>query len=118
MKNLKLERDLVFFDLETTGVDVEATMDVLEGQLERYGDMPRTSSGIWEEVRDPDAVDLAGKLRWEKGEIVVTFGKHKGTPLRRVDHSYLAWMVKNHVIGPDAENVIRDTVRGQFSTRE
>ena len=98
--------------------DVKATMRVLDGQLERYGDLPRTVKGIHEETRDPDAVDLAGKLRWEKGEIVLTFGKYKGRSLRSVDRSYFSWMINNNVIGPDADIVIRDAMRGQFYNRK
>jgi DNA polymerase-3 subunit epsilon len=99
-------------------VDVDATIAVLEGQMEMYEDLPRTAAGIWEETRDPDAVDLGGKLRWENGEIVLTFGKNKGVALRQVGRSYLSWMLKNNVIGPDADMVIRDAMRGQFYKRD
>ncbi|MCP4569051.1 MAG: 3'-5' exonuclease [FCB group bacterium] len=95
--------------------DVVATIDVLEGQLKRYDDLPHTAAGIHNETRDPDAVDLAGKLRFdENGEMTITFGKHKGQKLRDIPTSYLSWMMNNNVIGPDASNVIDSALSGHF----
>lgn len=89
-------------------IDVQTTMAVLNAQIDRYDDLPEDPAEIIATVRDPNAIDLAGKLvRTERG-ITLTFGKYKGILLDRVDSSYLAWLLANHVIGPDAEHIIRE----------
>jgi len=97
--------------------DVEATLDVLRGQLEQYADLPRSVQGIHDATRDPDAVDFAGKLRWEGDAVVLTFGKHKGTPLQRVDQGYLIWAKRNGVFGPDVVPVINSALEGRYPKR-
>jgi len=111
---VKFYTDGEHVDAHDAMADVEATIAVLEGQLRRYDDLPRTPREIFDEVRDPDAIDLAGKLRWENGKVVLTFGKNKGRPLDTIDRSYFSWMLSKQVVGPDAEHIIRDALRGKF----
>lgn len=99
--------------------DVQATLDVLKAQLERYEDLPETPAEIDASVRHPDAVDRAGKLRWQDGEIAVSFGKHKGRTLKylsREEPDYLHWMIQNHV-AMDAEQHLRDALIGRFASK-
>ena len=61
--------------------DVKATMAVLDGQLELYEDLPRHPAGLFSHFRDPESVDLGGKLKWSGEDVVLTFGKHRGESL-------------------------------------
>lgn len=78
--------------------DVEATMDVLHAQLERYPDLPASVDDLGtlsgDRERSPDA---AGKLNYNQaGEICLGFGKYKGWPLEalgRNDPGYLDWLM-------------------------
>ena len=70
-------------------------------------DLPGTVPGLHDMFIDPNAVDVAGKLKLDGETIVLTFGKHQGTPLSRLPLSYLTWMQKNNVIGPDAEYLLK-----------
>jgi len=106
-----------FEDHHDALADVKATMAVLEGQFRKYDDLPEDPEGLWAHVRDPDAVDFAGKLKWEGDRVVLTFGKNKGTSLQQLDTSYLSWMLKNKVIGPDCEHLIIGALRGDYPRR-
>jgi DNA polymerase-3 subunit epsilon len=97
--------------------DSLATLDVLEGQLAAYDDLPVTVEGLGAICVDPDSVDMAGKLRWEGQEIVMTFGKHKGIPLSKVDPGYFKWAKANGVFGPDVRELIDDVIWKKFPTR-
>lgn len=93
--------------------DTWATIDVLDAQLNRYG-LPTSPTDVVAEVRDPNAVDLAGKLLKVDGEVTVNFGKHKGRRLREVPRDYFSWMLQNNVIGSEARKIIEDAIRGKF----
>jgi DNA polymerase-3 subunit epsilon len=104
-------------DAHTALGDVRATIDVIDAQLERYDDLPGTPEEIDRSMRDPDAVDRAGKLRWVDGEVVVAFGRHKGRGLRylsREEPDYIRWMIENDVV-PDAVGHLRDALLGHFA---
>ena len=91
--------------------DVLATRDVLEAQLERYGDLPRTVAELHAAFSDPDAADFEGKFRRVDGRLVFTFGKYSGDflddiaadPVRR---DYLQWM-----LGKDFFEDTKDLIR-------
>lgn len=102
------------FDAHRAMADVEATIAVLVGQILRYGDMPTTPKGIHGKFMDPDAVDIAGKLRKEGESIVLTFGKHRGTALDSLPQSYLQWMLKANVIGPDAVHLVKGAIASVY----
>lgn len=99
--------------------DVEATLDVLEAQLNRYPDLPDAPDDLDFAVRDPEEVDLQGKLRWMNGEVSINFGRHKGRTLRylaKEEPDYIRWMIENRV-APDAVHHLNDALRGQFEKR-
>ncbi len=78
--------------------DVRATADILQAQLERYDDLPRDIATLEAIVhpRNPNWVDDDGKLVWENGEAVFTFGKLRGQTLRHAvdtDARYVDWMI-------------------------
>lgn len=98
--------------------DAIATLDVLEGQFERYPDLPTTIDGIEREFNniDPANVDRAGRFRWENGEVVVNFGKKKGAKLRDIaedDRGFLKWMLKSD-FPIDTRKVAEDALEGIF----
>ena len=79
--------------------DVLATIDVIEGQLRMYDDLPENMEAMDEfcDPRDPDWADRRGMLRWQDGEIFINFGKKAGKSLNelaRKDRQFLKWIVK------------------------
>jgi DNA polymerase-3 subunit epsilon len=78
--------------------DVLATVAVLEAQLERYVDLPRSVGGLHEHLRDPTTVDLDGMFsRRPDGAVVFAKGKYKGRPLEEIGATkpdYLDWMLR------------------------
>jgi DNA polymerase III subunit epsilon len=77
--------------------DVLATLEILDAQLERYGDLPRTVAGLHDHLREPGSVDFEGKfLRRPDGVTVFNFSDHKGKPVdevARVNPGFLRWML-------------------------
>lgn len=96
--------------------DTQATIAVVEGQLAMYADIGQTPEALFAEAQGPDAVDLAGKIRWVDGEMVLTFGKHKGRRLRDIDRSYFQWAIREGVFGSDVRTVIQEASNGRFQT--
>jgi DNA polymerase-3 subunit epsilon len=78
--------------------DVLATIAVLESQLERYADLPRTVAELHDHLRDPRAVDLGEMfIRRPDGEIEFAKGKYKSQLLRDIaltKPDYLDWMLR------------------------
>ena len=78
--------------------DVLAAAAVLDAQVLRYEDLPRTAAGLHDSCRDPAAVDFEGKfIRRADGLVVFNFSpKHKGRPVDEVAAShpgFLRWMI-------------------------
>ena len=79
--------------------DAEMTLRVLEGQLERYSELPRTVAELHELFCagiDQD-LDPEGRFRLIKGEPTVNFGKNRGRSLRdmsREEPGFLKWILK------------------------
>ena len=113
---LKFYCDKELRDAHSALADIRATVEVLEGQLARYDDLPRTPAGIDTDVRHPEAIDREGKLRWQNGEAALSFGKHKGRTLAylaRNEPDYLRWMIENEV-APDASQILSDALLGDL----
>jgi DNA polymerase III subunit epsilon len=79
--------------------DARASWDVLQGQLERYEDMPTTPEGISASVaefRKKRTLDSAGWFITRYGKPALARGKHQGMLIREIEESdpdYLDWMV-------------------------
>ncbi|MCK9407762.1 MAG: 3'-5' exonuclease [Bacteroidetes bacterium] len=74
--------------------DVEATIKVLNGQLEKYPDMGQTTDALHEySYQENDFLDYDRKFSRDKGgEIIFMFGKNKG--LRVADNlGMVKWML-------------------------
>lgn len=105
-------------DAHDAMADVDATIRVLRGQLERYTDLPRSMDGLDEfcNPRDPKWVDRAGKLKWDGDEAVLNFGKKQGRKLRdlvRDEPSFLEWMLKSDFPRETLE-IVQNALKGKF----
>ena len=77
--------------------DTMATYEVLESQIERYGDIGSTVEELAGFSSHGPMVDFAGRLSLnDKGEEIFTFGKYKGRTVVEVfakDPSYYSWIM-------------------------
>jgi DNA polymerase-3 subunit epsilon len=73
--------------------DAYATAAVLDAQIARYADLPKTVPELHACLTE---VDLGGRLRREDGRLLLTFGKYVGRSLDEVaalDAAYLRWLL-------------------------
>ena len=80
--------------------DTEATLEVLEAQLDHYPDELQNDIDFLAEYSSRDNFfDFDGRFAYNaKGEEVVNFGKHKGRLVKdvlRVEPSYYNWMMQS-----------------------
>ena len=96
--------------------DVLAALLVLDGQAERYEDLPRSVPELHREMGYPDIVDPDGKfVRREDGVIVFAFSDHDGKPLddvARTDPGFLGWMLKKD-FSEETKAVAREALERQ-----
>lgn len=81
--------------------DIRASVEVLEGQLKHYEDLPTTPEGLNDFCfpRDPDMFDTEGKLRYVDGKLTINFGKNRGKSLEDLamnDPYYLSWILNGN----------------------
>ncbi|MFC1496943.1 exonuclease domain-containing protein [Verrucomicrobiota bacterium] len=98
--------------------DVLATIRVMEGQFEKYSDLPQDISELAEycNPKKPDWVDRTGKLKWKNNEIVLNFSKKKGTPLKELiqnDSSFIKWILKSN-FPRDMHEIIQNAMNGKW----
>jgi DNA polymerase-3 subunit epsilon len=101
--------------------DVRATVEVLEAQLLRYPDLPRSIEELhtlfFETPQSPHHVDVDGKFVWRNGDAVINFGKHRGKRLDELPEDYLSWIVDKDF--PDSvKDICRQALNGQFPKRK
>lgn len=99
-------------------IDVRATIDVLESQLEQNGTLPRDMIGLNEfcNPKDPTWIDDDGKFAWFKGEAIINFGVHKGKTLEfmyKNEPGYLQWII-NKDFSLKVKNMAEDALKGKF----
>jgi DNA polymerase-3 subunit epsilon len=101
--------------------DVLAALFVLDGQANRYDDLPRTIAELHQEMGYPDIVDPDGKfVRREDGVIVFAFSDHSGKPVAevaRTDPGFLEWMLKKD-FSEEAKAVARGSLDCRREVRE
>ena len=103
-------------------VDVRATVEILQGQLARYPDLPRDTSGLAEFcniVQDDRWVTPDRRLYWRHHQAVVAFGKHKGKSLKWIHENfpdYLIWM-RNLDLPDDTRGLIDAALKGIYPKR-
>ncbi|HDJ33733.1 MAG TPA: 3'-5' exonuclease [Bacteroidetes bacterium] len=81
----------------TAEADVRATHEILEAQLDRYGDLENDVEFLSSFSFHNHHADFAGRIIYdENGTEIFNFGKHKGKPVEKVlkeEPSYYAWMM-------------------------
>ena len=100
--------------------DVEATIKVLEGQLEKYSDLGTTVTDIAKFCKDDRWVDIAGRLHWKGGEVAIGFGRKQGSLLKHMineDRSYVDWILRGE-FPEDTKEIIRDAIKGKYPVKE
>lgn len=80
--------------------DTEATLEVLEAQLDHYPEDLQNDIDFLASFSSRDNfVDFAGRFAYnEKGEEIINFGKHKGRLVKdvlRIEPSYYNWMMQS-----------------------
>lgn len=78
--------------------DVNATIDVLEAQIEKYPQLGESVESILQQIGEEKIVDYARRFIFdEKGVEIFNFGKHKGKAVRDVlkaEPQYYDWMMR------------------------
>lgn len=95
--------------------DVEITADILDAQLNQYDDLPQTVEELAQWTRG-DRLDLMGKFAWSEGQVVFTFGKHRGHALATVadkNQDYCRWFLDAN-FREDAKSLVRDAIDGHL----
>jgi DNA polymerase-3 subunit epsilon len=90
------EKELV--DAHSAESDVNATIDVLLSQIQRYPQLGNSVETILGSIGEEKIVDYARRFLFnEKGIEVFNFGKHKGRPVMDVlkaEPQYYDWMMR------------------------
>lgn len=99
--------------------DISATLEVLNAQLNKYNDLPKTSSEISTFCfpKDPTWVGNSYHFIWnDHGEVICNFGKCKGTQLRvlaKEQPYYLDWII-NKQFPDDIKDIVKKAKKGVF----
>lgn len=100
-------------------IDVKATINILESQLEQHDILPRDVFSLHEfcNPRNPLWIDNDGKFAWFEREAIINFGnKYKGKTLEFVsknDSSYLQWII-NSDFSSKVKEIAKDAMNGKF----
>jgi DNA polymerase III subunit epsilon len=96
--------------------DARAALLVLDSQVERYENLPRTIPELHDAMEYPDILDPEGKfVRREDGVIVFAFKPHTDRPVdevARTDPSFLEWMLRRD-FSDEAKAVAREALARQ-----
>jgi DNA polymerase-3 subunit epsilon len=99
--------------------DSEATLQVLDAQLSRYGQGNKKIEALQEfdYKGGKEFFDTQRRLRWWNGELYMMFGKYaKQKSLREVakkDRKYLEWILSQN-FSDEVKGVIEDALEGNF----
>jgi DNA polymerase III subunit epsilon len=77
--------------------DINATIEVLEAQLERYADLSKEVPALHGFTGGDDLVDYARRMIMKDGHPVFNFGKHKGRKVEDIfneEPQYYDWMMQ------------------------
>ncbi|GAA4452324.1 3'-5' exonuclease [Rurimicrobium arvi] len=78
--------------------DIDATIDVLAAQLERYEQLPHEVKALHDFSGSNDTIDYARRMIMKDGEPVFNFGKYKGRKVKEIlqtEPSYYDWMMNS-----------------------
>ena len=111
-------------DRETGDEIAVAALEILEGELEAYEDIPRDVPGIQRFLKPlpENALDQEGMFVWSsEGDAVFNFGRYRGEGLLKVAEEapdYLAWMADRPDFPDDVKQIASDAIRGDFPQPE
>jgi len=113
-------KDLV--NAHSAEADVLATIEILEGQFNKYGDLPENLDELHVLCcnRKPEWIDSTGKFKWQGDVAVVGFGKNDGTPLKEIsvnNPDFLRWMI-NASFPSDAVDIAKRALTGRFPEKQ
>ncbi len=99
--------------------DVLATVEILDAQVARYGELPKNVAGLHQHFRDPSALDSDGFFTKVEGQVRFVKGKYRGQPLdfiAQTKSDYLEWMLGADIFD-DTKRVVREALgRARAST--
>lgn len=110
--------EMDFKDAHSAASDVMATIRVLEGQLSHYNDLPHDVVALDKLCSrvQPDWVDRSGRLKWANKEVVLNFGKKKGTALRYVidnEPNFIKWILRSD-FPRDTITIVQKALNGEW----
>lgn len=99
-------------------VDVKATINILESQLEKNGHLPCDVSELHEfcNPKDPSWIDNEGKIIWSNGKAIINFGGHMGKTLEDMQKNelgYLQWIISKD-FSPEVKSIVEDAIKSKF----
>ncbi len=102
--------------------DVRATLNILDAQLQRYSDLPKSMHELDEFCSHKDVryVTADRKFMWRYNGAVINFGKHRGRSLEWLvenDREYLTWINDND-FPEETKALVRAALQGRFPKRE
>jgi DNA polymerase III subunit epsilon len=106
-------------DAHSADSDTRATVEILEGQLNMYSDLPKDIKGLSSYClqKDDDSIDSDGKFIWEDDKATFNFGKYKGRTLEeisKVDKNYFYWLMDNMGMSQESKNIVVNALKGVF----
>lgn len=99
--------------------DVEATLEILGAQVNKYGEEEKGISSLKDFDYKPRQgnFDREGKFRWWNGELYPTFGKHGRRKnikqLAETEKDYLEWILKSD-FSDTVKDMVRNALEGVF----
>jgi DNA polymerase III subunit epsilon len=99
--------------------DARATLEVLQGQLEKYPDLPREVPRLAAALvpRDDGTwVTADRKFYWRYNQAFVAFGKHKGKTVQWVHENapdYIQWMLGTELID-ETRAMLTEVLEGRY----
>lgn len=103
--------------------DVKASVEILQGQLERYADLPRNIPALAEFIsrsEDDQWVTPDRRFYWRHNQAIMAFGKHRGKSLEWVhknDADYLLWL-KDQDFSDETRKLIMNALQGEYPKRK
>ncbi|MBF0489261.1 MAG: 3'-5' exonuclease [Candidatus Omnitrophica bacterium] len=109
-------------DAHSALADTQATLDILEEQIKRYGkDESVESLKVFDYEPNKEYFDSDRKFRWWNGDLYMTFGKYaRKEPLKVIakkDPSYLQWVLDKD-FSDDVKLMIQQILNGQHPKQE
>jgi DNA polymerase III subunit epsilon len=110
-------------DAHAAEADVLATIAVLDGELEKYTELPREVKELHDFCNpvDPKWIDGTGKFKWgDNGEAVIAFGKNKGIKLKEIattNPGFLSWIIRMD-FPEDSKKIAKNALGGRFPKKK